>query len=400
MTAPFLADAQALSDELTAIRRDLHAHPELGFQELRTAGVVAQKLGELGYEVVTGVGKTGVVGILGSGREDERTVLLRFDMDALPIEEANDVPYRSQTPGVMHACGHDAHVAIGLGVATVLAKHRDTFPGTIKLMFQPAEEGLGGARAMIDDGVLTGPDVDVALGLHVSSTHELGTAVVRSGAMMAAADAFEIVVRGRGGHAAHPEQTIDAVVVAAQIVVALQTIVARNINPEETGVVTVGSLHAGEAGNVIAEEATLRGSIRSFSQEVRELLHRRIHEVATGMAVALGARAEVNIRLGVDPTVNAAAPTGVVHEAAAAVLGADQINTTYRTTGGEDFSAVLAAVPGNFFFLGARNDERELNYPHHNPRFDIDESCLPLGVAILCDAAVRCLQGQDMTVNG
>jgi amidohydrolase len=394
MTAPFLAEAETLRDKLVAIRRDLHAHPELGFEEVRTARIVAEELGALGYEVVTGVGKTGVVGLLGGGQAGERTVLLRFDMDALPIQEQNQVPYRSQTQGIMHACGHDGHVAIGIGVATLLARHRDELPGTIKLMFQPAEEGLGGAKAMIADGVLQGPNVDVALGLHVSSNHDTGTAVVRSGAMMAAADRLEIVVRGRGGHAAHPEQTIDAVLVAAQIVVALQTIVSRNLNPEEVGVITIGSIHAGNAGNVIAAEATMSGSIRSFSEETRELLHQRIAEVAAGVATALGAQADVIIARSVDPTVNAPAPTAVMHQAAASVLSADKIDTTYRTTGGEDFSAVLARVPGSFFFLGARDAARGLNYPHHNPRFDFDETCLPQGVAILCDAAVRCLNGE------
>ena len=309
MTTSFLEEAQALYDELVAIRRDLHMHPELGFQEVRTARIVATKLNELGYEVLTGVGKTGVVGLLAGGQPGERTVLLRFDMDALPIQEANDVPYRSQTPGVMHACGHDGHVAVGIGVATLLARQRDRLPGTVKLMFQPAEEGLGGANAMIQDGVLSNPSVDIALGLHVSSNFPTGTAVVRSGAMMAAADKLHILVRGRGGHAAHPEQTTDAVLVAAQSVVALQTIVARNLDPEHFGVITVGSFHAGEAGNVIAETAELRGSIRSFEPEVRELLHRRIQEVATGVAAALGASAEVTITRGVDPTVNAPAPT-------------------------------------------------------------------------------------------
>jgi amidohydrolase len=391
MTTPFLVEAQDLAEQLVAIRRDLHMHPELGFQEVRTARIVAGQLGALGYEVVTGVGKTGVVGLLGGGQPGERTVLLRFDMDALPIDEANDVPYRSQTPGIMHACGHDAHVAVGIGVATLLARHRDRFRGTVKLMFQPAEEGLGGAHAMIADGVLKGPDVDVALGLHVSSNHDIGTAVVRSGAMMAAADKLDILVRGKGGHAAHPEQTVDAVLVASQIVVALQTVVSRNLNPEEVGVITVGSIQAGNAGNVIAETAELRGSIRSFSEDTRELLHRRIAEVASGIAAALGATAQATITRGVDPTVNAPAPTAIVYDVAASVLGKENIDTTYRTTGGEDFSAVLARVPGQFFFLGARNEARGLTAPHHNPHFDIDEACLPQGVAILCEAAVQAL---------
>ncbi len=393
MFVPFLSEAEAMYDEIVAVRRDLHMHPELGFQEVRTARVVAEKLGALGYEVVTGVGKTGVVGLLQGGAPGERTVLLRFDMDALPIQEENDVPYRSQVPGVMHACGHDAHVAVGIGVATVLAKYRDQIPGTIKLMFQPAEEGLGGAVAMIKDGVLDGPKVDVALGLHVSSGHDVGTAVVRSGAMMAASDKLAITVRGKGGHGAHPDQTVDSVLVAAQIIVALQTIVARNVDPEETGVVTIGAIHAGEAGNVIADTAQMRGTIRSFNPAVRELLHKRIREVAIGVAGALGAVADVEVILGVDATVNAEKPTGVIYQSAAEILGAAKLNTTYRTPGGEDFSAVLARVPGNFFFLGARSDERT-SFPHHNPHFDIDESALPSGVAILCDAAVRCLQGE------
>jgi len=398
MHAPFLAEAEALRDDLVALRRDLHMHPELGFQEFRTSQLVAERLDALGYEVQRGVGKTGVVALLQGGLPGDRTVLLRFDMDALPIQEQNEVPYRSITPGVMHACGHDAHTAVGIGVATLLMRHREQLPGSIKLMFQPAEEGLGGAFAMIDDGLLQNPRPDVALGLHVSSTHDLGTAVVRSGAMMAASDSFRVVVHGRGGHGAHPEQTIDAVLVAAQIVVALQTIVARNVNPEEPGVVTVGALHAGEAGNVIAETAELRGTIRSFSPEVRELLHRRVREVCEGMATTLGATAEVQLRMGVDATVNAPRPTAVLHAAVAAVLGDDKVNTTYRTTGGEDFSAVLARVPGSFFFIGARSDAQGFNFPHHNPRFDIDEACLPQGVAILCDAAVRCLNGAHEAV--
>lgn len=394
MTAPYLAEAQALSAELSAVRRDLHMHPELGFEEFRTARMVADRLGALGYELQTGVGKTGVVGLLQGGLPGERTVLLRFDMDALPIQDEKDVPYRSQVPGVMHACGHDAHVAIGIGVATLLARHRETFPGTIKLMFQPAEEGLGGALAMIGDGLLEGPRPDVALGLHVSSGHDLGTAVVHDGALLAASDRFEVSIRGKGGHGAHPDQTIDAVLVAAHLTVALQTIVARSVNPIEPAVVTVGAIHAGLASNVIAETAELRGTIRSFSQETRALLHRRIREVAAGVAATFGAAIEVQILLGVDPTINATKPTRVMHTAVAAVLGEEQIDTTYKTTGGEDFSAVLERVPGNFFMLGARTGE-QTGAPHHNPRFDIDEACLPQGVAILCDAAVRCLNGED-----
>ncbi len=396
MTARFLADAQALADQMVAVRRDLHAHPELGFQEVRTARIVADRLDELGYEVVTGVGKTGVVGLLGGAKasSSDHTVLLRFDMDALPIHEANDVPYRSQTPGVMHACGHDAHVAVGLAVAELMAKHRADWGGTVKLMFQPAEEGLGGALAMIGDGLLEGPKPDVALALHVSSGHPLGKAVIRSGALLAAADLFEIMVQGHGGHGARPHETIDAVVVASHIVVALQTIVARGIDPDQTGVVTVGSIQAGNAGNVIADSALLRGTVRTFDPPTRVLIHRRIAEIATGIAMTFGATASVSIPFETGATISAPAPTAVVYAAAVEVLGAEQINTTFRSTGGEDFSAVLERIPGNFFFIGARNEELGFVAPHHNPHFDIDERCMPLGAAILCDAAVRCLEGQ------
>ncbi len=393
MAIPFLTEAEAMHDDLVAVRRDLHMHPELGFEEYRTAKMVAGRLAELGYELQTGVGKTGVVGLLQGGLPGSRTVLLRFDMDALPIHELNEVPYRSQTPGVMHACGHDAHVAVGIGVATLLARHREQLPGTIKLMFQPAEEGLGGAKAMIADGLLDNPRPDLALGLHVSSGHDLGTAVVRDGALMAASDGFSIIVQGKGGHGASPHQTVDAVLVGSQIVVALQTIVARNLDPNETGVVSVGAFLAGNAGNVIAQTAELRGTIRSFNPEVRALLHRRVQEVAEGVAASLGATAMVKVNIGVDATVNATRPTEILHQTAAAILGNEQINTSFRTTGGEDFSAVLAEIPGCYFFLGSRGGA-ESGFAHHHPRFDIDEACLPQGVAILCDTTVRCLHGE------
>ena len=394
MTKSWLDEAEELRDELVAIRRDLHAHPELAFQEVRTAGIVAGRLGELGYEVVTGVGKTGVVGLLAGEQSGDRTVLIRFDMDALPIHEENDVPYRSQAPGVMHACGHDAHVAVGLGVAKLLSRRQGELRGTVKLMFQPAEEIGRGALAMIADGVLDGPPVDLALGLHVSSMHPIGTAVVHDGPLLAGADLFEIVVRGRGGHGARPHDTVDAVLVASQIVVALQSIVGRNVNPMDEAVVTIGSIHAGEAGNVIAETATMRGTLRSYKAEVHGLLRQRVQELASGIAASFGATAEVTTTAGLAPTVNAPGPSEVVRRVAGSVLGEDKINTTWRTMGGEDFGAVLAKVPGSFFMLGARNDERGLNYAHHNPRFDIDDSCLPAGVAILCESAARCLEGE------
>jgi amidohydrolase len=392
MTARFLDAAQALADKMVATRRDLHAHPELSFQEVRTARIVAQQLGELGYEVATGIGKTGVVGLMSGEQAGDKTVLLRFDMDALPIHEENDVPYRSQNAGIMHACGHDAHVAIGLGIAEMLANTRKTWGGTIKLMFQPAEEGYGGAMAMIKDGVLEGPQPDVAMALHVSSGHPLGTAVVRSGALLAAADLFEVQIQGKGGHGARPHETVDSVLIASHIVVALQSIVARAIDPEQVGVVTVGSIQAGSAGNIIADTATLRGTVRTFDPATRTLIHRRIAEIASGIAASFGATATTSMPFETPPTISAPEPTEVVYAAAAEVLGTAAINTSFRTTGGEDFAAVLERVPGNFFFIGGRNEARGIVAPHHNPHFDIDEGCLPLGAAIIADAAVRWLE--------
>lgn len=391
MSKQFLDEAQALQDMMVEIRRDLHQHPELGYQEVRTSGIVAEKLAELGYEVQTGVGKTGVVGLIGGNEDNGRTVLMRFDMDALPILEENDVPYRSQNPGVMHACGHDGHVAMGLGVANILARYRDKLPGTIKLMFQPAEEGGRGAMAMIKDGLLEGPKPDVALSIHLMSSLPLGKAVVRTGAMMAAADTLHVIVRGKGGHAAHPETTVDAVVVASHLVVALQSVVSRSIDADKAAVVTVGSIKAGEAGNVIADSAELRGSIRTFDPDIRETVHRRIREVAAGVAATFGAEIEANILVGVEATVNADGPTEMVQEIARGVLGAENVDTKYRTMGSEDFGDVLKLVPGNYFFIGARNEERGFTYPHHNPRFDFDEACMPLGVAIMCESALKAL---------
>ena len=288
----FKHEADAMAEQLVAWRRDFHMHPELGFQEVRTAGIVAEHLHDLGLEVSTGVGRTGVVALVEPDdvAADAPTVLLRFDMDALPIDEQNDVPYRSQNPGVMHACGHDGHTAIGMGVAALLTKHRQELAGRVKLVFQPAEEGLGGAQAMIADGALEGPKPAAAFGLHLWSRMPLDQIVVQEGPLMAGADKIHLVVHGVGGHGAMPHETIDAVVVASEIVLAWQTIVSRTVSPTEPAVVTVGSFHAGSAANVIAGRAELSGSIRSFSIETRDLLVRRLREIAEGICAAHNAR--------------------------------------------------------------------------------------------------------------
>ncbi len=388
------SEAQALHNQLSAWRRDFHRHPELGFQEFRTSGVVAKHLASLGMEVQTGVGKTGVVGLL-DGSQPGPVVMLRFDMDALPIQELNQTEYVSQNPGVMHACGHDAHTAIGMGIAQLLAQRRAEWKGTLKFVFQPGEEGCGGALAMLADNVLENPRPDVALGLHVWNDQPLGLLAAGNGGVMAAADSFTIGVQGKGGHGAQPHLCIDAVLIASHIVVALQSIVARNVNPRQTAVVTVGAIHAGTAFNIIAETAELKGTIRTFDAATRTEVVRRMTEIVENTAQALGGSATIEITAISPATVNNEQVAQVVRETAVAVLGAERVTADQFTMTAEDMSEFLDRVPGCFFFLGSANAELGLNAPHHNPHFDIDENVLPLGVTMLAEAALRYLNGGE-----
>jgi len=386
----FKSEALAMKDQLVAWRRDFHRHPELGFQEVRTSSIVAKHLGELGIEAQTGVGKTGVIGVL-DGVMPGPVIMLRFDMDALPIHEANDTDYASQNPGVMHACGHDAHTAIGMGIARLLTKHRNQLNGTVKFVFQPGEEGCGGALAMIGDGALEAPKPEISMGLHVWNDMPVGRAGVGAGPIMAAAGLFKIAVQGKGGHGAQPDKTIDAVLVGSAIVNALQSIVARNVEPRRAAVVSVCTFHAGGAFNVIADTAELTGTFRSFDDATHELIMRRIREVAEGTAIAMGATAGVDVRRIAPATVNDVRAAEFVRADAVDVLGAEQVEPEQFTMGAEDMSEFLKRVPGCFFFLGSANAARGLNAPHHNPHFDIDEDVLPLGVAILAQSAARYL---------
>ncbi len=390
----FKAEATALQPQLVAWRRDFHMHPELGFQEVRTAGVVADHLRSLGLEIATGIGKTGVVALVepDSLPAEAPTVMLRFDMDALPIEEENDALYRSQTPGVMHACGHDGHTAIGMGVAQVLAQHRNELAGRVKLLFQPAEEGLGGALAMIADGALDSPKPAASFGLHLWSRLPLDQIVVQPGPLMAGADKVTLVVEGVGGHGAMPHETIDAIAVASQIVVAWQTIVARNIDPMTPAVITVGSFHAGSAANVIAERAELACSIRSFDLETRDFLVRRMREVAEGVCTAHGARCQLTFTAGVLPTVNSEAGAGLMRSVAADLFGPEKLAAMKPMMVGEDMSEFLARAPGCFVLVGAADPDGPLNSPHHSPTFDFDERMLSTGVALLAGAAAMYLE--------
>ncbi|HEX6543253.1 MAG TPA: amidohydrolase [Ktedonobacterales bacterium] len=377
---------------MVARRRHYHMHPELSFEEHETAASIAAALRETGLEVTEGIGNLGVVGLLtgtAPGAENGKTLLIRADIDALPVLEENDVEYRSQAPGKMHACGHDAHVTIGLTLAEVLAARRDQLAGRVKFVFQPAEEKVGGADPMIADGVMHNPDVDGVIGLHVFSSAPVGDISVQSGAVMASADEIYLTVRGRGGHGAMPHQAVDPVVVAAQIITALQTLVSREINPLHTAVLTFGSIHGGTAFNIIADEVQLAGTLRTYDPADREYLRWRIGEVASAVAGAMRATVEYHLGAGCQVAVNDEAMTEVVRRAAMATVGADHLpGGDQRNSASDDMASFLAAAPGCYFFVGAANAERGITAPHHSARFDIDEGCLPIGVETMARAAL------------
>jgi amidohydrolase len=392
-------DVDELLPGVVADRRHLHQHPELGFQEVETSRFVTERLRALGVDDIrTGIAQTGVTGLIrgtkpSGGAGPGKTVLLRADMDALPIQEENEVDYRSAHDGVMHACGHDGHTAMLLGVTRLLLDRRDRFAGTVKVLFQPAEEGLGGARPMIEAGVLEDPKVDAAFGMHIAQAQPLGTIGVRPGPAMAASDRFEIVIHGVGGHGARPHSAVDPIAVGAQIVVALQTIVARETDPLEPAVVTVGAFRAGEANNVIPDTAELRGTVRSFNQAERERLRERIEALVQGIAAAMRAEVEINYRFGYPPTVNDPAMTEVVRGAALEVVGPERLLDEPPHMGAEDFSYFLEAVPGSFFFVGSKNPERGLIWGHHHPKFDFDEAALGTGIETMVTTVLRYLDG-------
>jgi amidohydrolase len=381
----FKTQAEALRPELVAIRRDFHRHPELAFEEVRTAGIVADYLTRLGLEVQTGVGKTGVVGIL-EGPHDGPTVLVRADMDALPMTEENQVEYASQTAGKMHACGHDGHTAIGMGVAKLLSAHRDRLVGRVKFVFQPAEEIASGAKAMIADGALHSPRPLVSLGLHLWNNMPAGTLGVAEGPVMAGSSDFTITLTGKGGHGAVPDLAVDPVVCAAHLVTALQTIVSRNANPLDTAVVSVTQIHSGTTHNVIPSTAFLNGTFRTFTPDMRELIDRRLREIAFGVATAMGCAVEVVTNHQTEPVINHPDVAQKVRQVAER-LGYPAADFRYeRTMGAEDVGLFMTDIPGMFFFLGSGNSARQLDYPHHHPRFDFDEDALPMGVALLSAA--------------
>ncbi len=383
-----LAQADNFFSYSQNVRRDFHQHPELGFQEFRTAGIIANELRALGMEVTSGVAKTGVVATL-EGNQPGKVIMLRFDMDALPVQEQTGAAYASAHPGVMHACGHDGHMAVGLTAARMLAKHRHQLHGTIKFVFQPAEEGLGGAEQMVKESVLLNPQVDYCLGLHLWNERPLGWAAVVPGAMMAGADFFTVRIEGKGGHGGLPETTVDPIVAAAQMVTALQTIVSRNIAPLESAVVSVTQIQAGSAYNVIPNQAELRGTIRTFLPEVRGVVVARLEQIVHSIGTAMNCTTSVEVQRLTYPVVNDPKVAAVVAETMRETLPDLRVESAYRSMVSEDMAVFLNHLPGCFFFFGSANEEKGLNYGHHHPRFDFDEDALPGAAAVIAGAALR-----------
>jgi len=395
----FLQQAEELFPYTQSLRRDFHMHPELGFREIRTGGIVAKELEALGIEVTKGVGKTGIVGLL-EGAQPGPTLLLRFDMDALPITEDTGAEYASQNPGLMHACGHDGHTAIGLTVAKILHAHREDLAGTIKFCFQPSEEGnngeeIGGAEMMMRDGVLDAPKVDMSLSLHLWNEKPLGWLGIAGGPVMAGAEIFTIKITGKGGHGAIPQQTVDPVVAAAHIINALQTIVSRNVAPLETAVVSVTTVNAGTAFNVIPQMAELTGTIRTFDISVRQRVVERFEQIARGVGEAMGCQVDVEVKRMTPALINEESIALKVQDAARRVLSTSDLDTSgYITMGAEDMAFMQEKVPGCYFFVGSNDAARHLDYGHHHPKFDFNEQALIRASALMASAAMDVLHSK------
>jgi amidohydrolase len=386
---PIIPEIEESLDELTQIRRDIHAHPELGFEEERTADIVAAKLKEYGCEVHRGLATTGVVGTIRKGNS-LRAIGLRADMDCLPMQELNQFAYRSTHDGKMHACGHDGHTTMLLGAAKYLAKTRN-FDGTVHFIFQPGEEGYGGGRVMVQQGLFDKFPCDAVFAMHNKPDIAVGAMATTLGPLLAASDRFDIKVKGRGTHAAHPHSGNDPFIIGAQIVLALQTIPARNIDPIDSAVISVGFMRGGSAYNVIPDEVHIGGTVRSFRPEVQDLLDRRMGEVARGIAAAHGATVEFSYRRGYPPTVNHADEAKFAAEVAAEICGDDKVSTTIAPSmGGEDFSYMLLQRPGAMLWLG--NGPGEGGCFLHNARYDFNDSALPYGVSFFARLAERFLE--------
>lgn len=391
MDINFLADALNLFDYTRTLRRDFHQHPELGFKEFRTAGIVARELNDLGLEVTTGIAETGVVALL-EGSRPGPVVLLRFDMDALPIVEETGAEYASLTPGVMHACGHDGHTAVGLTVARLLTAYSQEFAGTVKFVFQPAEEGLGGAEIMVAEGVLDNPKPDITLALHLWNEEQVGWLGIAPGPLMAAGEIFRVRVTGKGGHGALPNQTIDPVITTAQIISALQSIPSRNVSPLQSATISVGSIHGGEVFNVIPSEVEFHGTIRTFESSVRQVVLERFQQVVSGIAQSMGCEVEIDMQMLTPAVINDQKITAQVQRVAQSVLPDSYIEENYRAMVSEDMAFMMQDIPSCYFLIGSANPEKGIDASHHQPRFDIDEDVLPHAVALMAAATVSYLK--------
>ena len=368
----------ALKDKLIQLRRDFHQHPELGLEETRTALVVADHLEQMGLMVKRGVGRTGVVGLL-EGNRPGKTLMLRADMDALPIQEENNISYRSQNPGVMHACGHDANMAVLLVVAEVLTAYRHKIRGRVKFVFQPGEEGFAGARLMIEDGVLEHPVVDAAFGLHLSTSLPLGVMGTCDGPMMASMDSFTIKVEGKGAHAAQADLGVDSILISSGVISALQTLISREVPPTTPLVLHIGSIHGGTAFNVVAESVELKGTVRTFDEELRASIPDRMNRLIEGVASAMRGTHQLDYQCGYPVLINDEAMTLIVKDSIIEIVGREgYMNIQPRMTS-DDMAFFHQKVPGCYFYVGAANAEKGLTMPHHNARFDFDEAALVLG---------------------
>ena len=384
-----LAVSDALFAETVALRRDLHAHPELGFAEHRTAGIVVERLRALGIETTTGIGGTGVVGVLAGARPGP-TIMLRADMDALPMPEENSVEYVSQNPGVTHACGHDSHVAMLLGAAQLLRASANEIAGRVAFVFQPAEEGGGGAKAMLEDGLIERFGIERAYGLHIVSVVPSGVFGLRPGPLMASVDSFDLVVEGHGGHGAMPHLSVDPVVVAAELVGALQRIVSREVDPVEPAVVTVGAIHGGTTYNVIPPRVALKGTVRTMTETTRAAMEERVRRIAEHVCASAGATYTLQWHPSYPVTSNDAAQAAFVREALVAEFGAARVLEIPPVMGSEDFSYFAQRVPACFYFLGAGDETHR--FPNHHPAFDIDEKAMIAGIAAHAAVALAALR--------
>ena len=386
-----LSQAEKIGPRLVKIRRDIHRHPELSYEETRTASLGKKFLEDLGLDVKTGIANTGVVGLL-RGNCSGKTIAIRADMDALPISEQRESPYRSQTEGVMHACGHDAHVAMALGAAMLLARQKDRLQGNVKFILQPNEEVPPGcARLMIEQGVLSDPDVDAIIALHVDPVLPAGKIGIKAGPFMSSADSLDIVVRGKGGHGALPHLTVDAIVVAAHVIQGLQAIVSRKIDPLEGVVISIGMIEGGHALNIIADKVTMRGTVRTLNRTLRAKLPKMIEQVVKGITRGMGASYSLQYSFGNPVVVNDEGMTSLLKDVGQTIVGPRSVVDARPSLGGEDFAYYLQRVPGCLARLGVRNKKKGIIHPWHHPEFDIDEDVLPVGAALLAETALRYL---------